>query len=123
MFDRYRWLHDHGVGLLAGTDAGVPFAEFNNPVGSLKFFEYLGFSRDQTIELATVSTAEALGIEDQTGRITAGYRADILVVDGDPLTDLEALRRVRLVVADGRARFPTTTAIEAASHSNQRDCT
>jgi imidazolonepropionase-like amidohydrolase len=123
MFDRYRWLHDQGVRLLAGTDAGVPFAEFNNPVGSLEFFEYLGFSRDQVIELATVSTAEALGIADRTGRITAGYRADLLVVDGDPLTDLGALRRVRLVVADGRGRYPAKAAFEPAGQSDRRDGT
>ncbi|NJC71907.1 amidohydrolase family protein [Planosporangium thailandense] len=117
MFDRYRWLHDHGVGLLAGTDAGVPHAVFDNPVGSLEFFEYLGFSREHVIELTTVSTAEALGIAAETARLAAGYRADVLVVDGDPLTDLDALRQARLVVAGGRPHVPTRVAVRALSAS------
>ncbi|BCK70614.1 hypothetical protein Srufu_045670 [Streptomyces libani subsp. rufus] len=43
--------------------------------------------------------ARALGLGDQTGTLAAGYRADLLVVEGDPLADLDALRSLRAVFA------------------------
>ncbi|MFI9270956.1 amidohydrolase family protein [Kitasatospora sp. NPDC052896] len=61
-----------------------------------------GPSWDRAIDMATVEAARALGIDADTGRLAPGHRADLLVVDGDPLRDLSALRAVRLVVAGGR---------------------
>ncbi len=51
--------------------------------------------------MATVDAAHALGLSD-TGALAPGMRADLLVVDGDPLADIAALRRVRHVLAAGR---------------------
>ncbi|MEV6671346.1 amidohydrolase family protein [Streptomyces sp. NPDC051162] len=106
LFARVRWMAEQGVSLIAGTDAGVPRAEFDNLVGSLEFFRYLGFPEARIIDMATVDAARALGIAEETGRLAAGYRADLLVVGGDPLDDLEALRDVRLVLAGGRPHVP-----------------
>jgi imidazolonepropionase-like amidohydrolase len=44
-------------------------------------------------------------MEDQIGSIQAGKQADLLVVDGDPTTDISALSRVRLVMLAGRTVF------------------
>jgi imidazolonepropionase-like amidohydrolase len=52
--------------------------------------------------MATTDAADAIGLGDDTGRLAGGYRADLLLVDGDPLNDLEALRDVRAVMAGGR---------------------
>ncbi|HEV2871061.1 MAG TPA: amidohydrolase family protein, partial [Actinomycetota bacterium] len=49
----------------------------------------------------TSRAAAHLGLGD-TGRVEPGARADLLLVDGDPLADLAALERVRLVTRDGR---------------------
>ncbi|MGW1075002.1 amidohydrolase family protein [Streptomyces sp. NPDC002537] len=106
IFARVRWMADQGVTLIAGTDAGVPRADFDNLVGSLEFFQYLGFPASRIIDMATVEAARALGIAEQTGRLAAGYRADLLVVDGNPLDDLGALRDIRLVLAAGRPHVP-----------------
>ncbi|MDH6130202.1 amidohydrolase family protein [Kitasatospora sp. GP82] len=102
VFGRVRWMAEQGVRLVAGTDAGVPNAVFDGFVSSLEFFEHLGLSRDRVIDMATIDAARALGIDTHTGQLTAGYRADLLVVDGDPLRDLNALRALRLVLAGGR---------------------
>ena len=88
MFDRIRWMADQGVRLVAGTDAGVPRAVFDDFTGSLEFFEHLGLPLHRVLDMATTEAAAALGIERDTGRVAAGFRADLLVVDGDPLTDL-----------------------------------
>jgi imidazolonepropionase-like amidohydrolase len=47
-----------------------------------------------------------LGRQDEIGTIEVGKRADLVVVDGDPLADLRALRRIRWTVKDGVARTP-----------------
>lgn len=108
MFGRLRWMAERGVRLLPGTDAGVPHAVFDGFVSSLEFFGHIGLDPAEIVDLATAGAARALGIDGDTGRLEPGLRADLLVVDGDPLTDLGALRSVRLVVAGGRmvSRLP-----------------
>jgi imidazolonepropionase-like amidohydrolase len=105
-YGRIRWMHERGVPLLTGTDAGIQAAVFDDFVGTLELYEWLGFSAETIIELATAESARLLGLGDQTGKLKPGYRADLVVVDGDPLTDLSALRAVRLVVANGRSCSP-----------------
>ncbi|MEU9105765.1 amidohydrolase family protein [Streptomyces xanthophaeus] len=106
MFGRIRWMARRGVRLIPGTDAGVSRAVFDGFVSSLEFFEHIGMTPAEIIDLATTDAAQALGISHNTGRLTAGHRADLLVVDGNPLSDLRALRSVRLVVAGGRPYGP-----------------
>ncbi|UUU44474.1 metal-dependent hydrolase family protein [Streptomyces sp. NBC_00162] len=106
MFERIRWMAQRGVRLLPGTDAGVSRAVFDDFVSSLEFFEHIGLTPAEIIDLATTGAAQALGISHDTGRLAAGYRADVLVVDGDPLSDLRALRSVRLVLAGGHPLDP-----------------
>ncbi|MBV6703107.1 amidohydrolase family protein [Kitasatospora aureofaciens] len=102
LFGQVRWMAEQGVRLVAGTDAGVPGAGFDGFVNGLELYEHLGFSRDRILDMATIEAARALGIDADTGQLAAGYRADLLVVDGDPLRDLNALRALRLVLAGGR---------------------
>jgi imidazolonepropionase-like amidohydrolase len=94
-----------GVRFIAGTDAGVPGARFDGYVGMLEFFREIGFTNIEILNMATTHAAEGLGLSG-TGKIAPGYRADLLVVDADPLAELAALRHVRLVVAGGHAHSP-----------------
>ncbi|SEP52395.1 amidohydrolase family protein [Amycolatopsis saalfeldensis] len=112
-YGRIGWMHERGVPLIVGTDAGIHAAVFDDFVGTLELYEWLGFSAEAIVELATAESARLLGIGDRTGQLTPGYRADLVVVDGDPLTDLSALRAVRLVVANGRSRAPAGLPPEA----------
>ena len=48
--------------------------------------------------------AEVCGLADRKSRLRAGYDADLLVVDGDVLTDITALRNVQAVYARGQRR-------------------
>ena len=113
MFARVGWMNRQGVRLIAGTDAGAQRAGFDGLVASLKFFEHVGISRGRVIEMATAGAAEALGIGTDTGRLAPGFRADLLVVDGDPLEDLDALRHAWLVLAGGKPHIPAAAAINA----------
>ncbi|MEV6732233.1 MULTISPECIES: amidohydrolase family protein [unclassified Streptomyces] len=94
-------MREAGVRFIAGTDAGVPGAHFGDYVGMLEFFASLGFTHHEVLDMATVNAAHALGLAD-SGVLAPGKRADLIVVDGDPLTELDALRRIRHVFTAGR---------------------
>ncbi|MCR6488580.1 amidohydrolase family protein [Amycolatopsis sp. OK19-0408] len=102
MYGRLPWLEEHGVRLLSGTDAGLPGSVFDDPVGALELYEWLGFPRRRILEIATCDSAAGLGLADVTGRLEPGLAADVLVVEGDPLASLAALRNPLLVLAQGR---------------------
>ncbi len=102
MFDLIRTMADAGARLIAGTDAGVQRAGFDGLASALTFYSHLGLEAAAIIDMATSGAAEALGLGSVTGRVSPGYRADLLVVDGDPLTDLGTLGEARAVVAAGR---------------------
>ena len=82
-----------------GPSGGLPFAE-------MQALAAAGLAPRDVLLAATRHGAEAAGRGRELGRIAAGYRADLLVVDGDPLADLQALRRVRIVVLDGAVIVP-----------------
>jgi len=105
MIDVILTMREAGVRFIAGTDAGVPGARFDDYVGMLEFFASLGFGRAEILDMATGGAAHALGLTD-TGVLAPGMRADLVVVTGDPLDDLGALRRVEHVFAAGRPVAP-----------------
>ncbi|MFC9498862.1 amidohydrolase family protein [Streptomyces sp. NPDC056982] len=102
MFDAVRRMAQAGARLIAGTDAGVQRAGFDGLPSSLRFYEHLGLSNERILAMATTEAAGALGLGDTTGQLTLGYSADLLVVEGDPLADLDSLKSVNAVIAAGR---------------------
>ena len=66
----------------------------------------LGFAPADVIAMATTEAAAARGLDDITGRLAPGYEADLIVVHGDPLTDITAVGRLRRVIARGRDYVP-----------------
>ena len=87
-----------GVPLLAGTDGG----RLNN---ELEVYEEAGVPRARILEAATINGARWIGAGDEFGTVEVGKRANLLLVDGDPLTDIRALRDVELVLKDGVVVF------------------
>jgi imidazolonepropionase-like amidohydrolase len=109
LIESIRRMRSAGVSFIAGTDAGVPGALFGDYAGMLGFFAEIGFTIPEVLDMATVAAAAALGLPD-VGALSPGNRADLLVVNGDPTTDLAALKNLELVMAGGRvAGWPTTT--------------
>ncbi len=99
-------LHEMGVRIIAGTDAGIDNTPHHQLVGGLEYLVTLGFGPEQVIAMATTEAAAALGVGTVTGRLAPGYDADLIVVDGDPLTDISALGALRRVVARGQDYVP-----------------
>lgn len=65
------------------------------------FQRYCGVSNSFAIHTATAVNAEIAGVADETGTIEVGKSADFLMVEGNPLDDLKALRDPKMVVIRG----------------------
>jgi imidazolonepropionase-like amidohydrolase len=106
LFGRLRRMTDRGVSVIIGTDAGLNrFDEFGQAAANWADW---GFDPATMIEMITTRAAEVLGVGAVTGRIAPGLAADLLLVRGDPSTDLSALSAVDLVVAGGRLHRRST---------------
>jgi imidazolonepropionase-like amidohydrolase len=59
-------------------------------------------SNFDALQTATVNSAELLQVDDRTGRIAEGFEADLILIPGNPLTHIEALQDVLLVMSNGQ---------------------
>jgi predicted amidohydrolase YtcJ len=105
-------LYRAGVPVVAATDAPSywPLAiyHFHGPqtVREVELLAEAGLSPIEAIAAATRVPAQMLGIDRDVGTVEVGKRADLLIVAGDPLADLRALRSVRWTVKEGVAHTP-----------------
>jgi imidazolonepropionase-like amidohydrolase len=99
-------MHEMGVRLIAGTDAGIDNTPHHQYVGGLEYLVKLGFRPADVLAMATTEAAAVLGVSAITGRLAQGYEADLIVVHGDPLADIAVLGRLRRVIARGRDYVP-----------------
>jgi imidazolonepropionase-like amidohydrolase len=99
-------MHEMGVRLIAGTDAGIDNTPHHQYVGGLEYLVKLGFRPADVLAMATTEAAAVLGVGAITGRLAPGYEADLIVVHGDPLADIAVLGRLRRVIARGRDYVP-----------------
>jgi imidazolonepropionase-like amidohydrolase len=95
-------LHAAGVELLAGTDVvKAQFIPGFSLHDELSLLVSAGLSPNEAIEAATRKPARRLGMTD-VGTIEPGMRADVLLLDADPLADIENTRRIAAVTVNGR---------------------
>lgn len=96
-------LHQAGVKLVAGSDGGISPGK---PHGILReaLIQLVGGGVTAVDALASATSygAEVCGLADRSGRLAPGLDADLLVVQGDPFTQIEALRDVQAVFLRGR---------------------
>jgi imidazolonepropionase-like amidohydrolase len=92
--------YSRGVRIVAGTDTSYTAASLSSIGGEVAYIAGAGVSNLDAIRSATTYNARLFGTPGK-GRLMQGYDADAIVVDGDPLADITALQRVRLVVAGG----------------------
>jgi imidazolonepropionase-like amidohydrolase len=99
--EQFRRLQLAGVNFVTGTDAGWHRTPFDGIAEEMALISECGPSAMDTILSATSRAADHHGLGDTTGRVRAGLAADLIAVDGDPLTDLRTLRNIRMVMSDG----------------------
>ena len=93
---------DRGVKFVTGMDSGMTNAHFDD-------FAYIpevmvsdmGISPMEAIVCSTKTSAECLGILNETGTLEVGKAADVLIVNDDPTTDIGALHNVNTIVKQG----------------------
>lgn len=90
-----------GMKIAAGTDAGTPFNPHDRLIGELVQMVDIGLSADRTLLSATRDGAENAGLSESIGTLEVGKLADLIIVDGDPLADIEAMRELCFVMKGG----------------------
>ena len=91
-------LHKAGVTIVAGTDQTVPGYSLHR---EMELYNEAGFTPMEAIQAATIVPARVMGLDRELGTVEAGKRADLIIVNGNPLDNLKDLRNVESVVTNG----------------------
>jgi imidazolonepropionase-like amidohydrolase len=93
-----------GVPMAFGTDAGSPAVAHDVVAPELKFMVQLGIVKNNyaAIRAATAVGSTVIRLQDKIGTLQAGKLADVIVVAGNPLEDLDALKQVQMAFVGGR---------------------
>ncbi len=92
-----KMLHEKGVQILPGTDNAFPGMAL---IRELAFYVDAGVPNAAVLRTATLDSARHLGLDQQYGRIAPNQKAHLLIVDGNPLENIDDLHRVRTVIKD-----------------------
>ncbi|MGC1965795.1 MAG: amidohydrolase family protein [Candidatus Acidiferrales bacterium] len=91
-------LHRAGVPIVAGTDQTVPGYSLYREI---ELYVQAGFTPMEAIQAATIVPARVLGFDKELGTVEAGKRADVIIVDGNPLESIHNIRKVEFVITNG----------------------
>lgn len=98
--DMFAKAYKQGVPIAFGTDAGV-FPHGQNAM-EFGFMVEAGMPAAEALKSATITCAQLLGTASELGQLKAGYLADIIAVNGDPLEDISVMEAVTFVMKDGK---------------------
>jgi len=90
-----RALHDAGVPVVAGTDEGVPGHSLHREI---ELYVEAGLTPLEAIQAATIVPARAMRLETDLGTVEKGKRADLVVLDANPLEQIRNIRQVRWTI-------------------------
>ena len=97
-----RDMWDRGVKFVTGMDAGMTNAHFDDFAYIPQVMvEDMHITPMEAIVCSTMTSAECLGILDETGTVEVGKAADIVVVEGDPSADIKAMHNVNSIIKQG----------------------
>jgi imidazolonepropionase-like amidohydrolase len=96
-------LHKAGVIIVPGSDTGLVGYGLHREI---ELYVEAGMTPMEAIQSATIVAARAMKLDRDSGTVEAGKRADLILVDGDPLARIADLRRVWRVIANGRVYDP-----------------
>jgi hypothetical protein len=100
---------DAGITLVAGTDAGnIGTQHASSYITELKDMKSAGMSNWQIIQSATINEAKIFNKENSTGSIAVGKKADMILLDANPVDSLDNLTKIALVFHKGAIIDPDT---------------
>lgn len=88
-----------GIAVVAGTDKGIPGFSLQRDI---ELLVKGGMTPLQAIQAASIVPARVMKLERDTGTLEVGKRADFVVLDGNPLTDISNIRTANRVCVNGR---------------------
>ena len=91
-------LHRSGVPVMAGTDQAVPGHSLHREI---ELYVQAGFTPMEAIQAATLVPARVMGLEKEIGTVEKGKRADLILINGNPLEDIHNTRNVEYVITNG----------------------
>ena len=91
-------LHRAGVPIVAGTDQTVPGHSLHREI---ELYVQAGFTPMEAIQAATLVPARVMGLDKEVGTVEEGKRADLIILNGDPLEDIHNTRNVEYVITNG----------------------
>jgi hypothetical protein len=101
--DIIRMLHQNGVQILAGTDLGNPFVYAGFSLhDELSLFVQAGLSPLAALQTATINPARYTGKENETGTVSKGKLADLVLLDANPLADISNTKKINVVIINGK---------------------
>jgi imidazolonepropionase-like amidohydrolase len=95
-------LYDSGIQLVPGSDNIAAFTVHRE----LETYTEAGIPNAAVLRIATLDSARLVGAGDRTGSIAVGKQADLVLVEGDPFEDINAVRRATLVMKGKTAYQP-----------------
>jgi imidazolonepropionase-like amidohydrolase len=98
-----RMLHDRGVFIVFGTDTGGSFTYHRE----LELYQLAGMTPAEILKRATFDSARYVSQEQRMGSIEKGKLADFLLIPGDPIKNLKAIKTISMVVKDGTFYYPS----------------
>lgn len=90
-------LYDQGIPIVAGTDGPAGFTFHRE----LELYVEAGIPASEVLRIATLGAAQIMKLDKDLGTIAPGKLADLILVDGDPATRIQDIRKVVLTVKDG----------------------
>jgi imidazolonepropionase-like amidohydrolase len=109
-----KMFYDAGGKIAMGTDAGTPFNRHGENALELRYMVEIGIAPMDAIVFSTRNGIDLMGLENR-GTVAEGMHADLLIVDGDPLADIERVAdraNHRMVIKNGvPARIKTDDAV------------
>ena len=97
-----REAYELGVKFATGADNYYEVESINRISMEIEAFAKIGMSPFEALQAGTVNSAQLLRVDDRTGRIAEGFEADMIVVPGNPLENLQVLEDVLLVMSNGQ---------------------
>lgn len=104
--ERMRRLLQAGAKIITSTDAGIDHVPHFAFPQSLPLYAEFGMSNADILRAATLTAAEALGIDHVTGNVVEGREADMIAVDGNPLERIDDVAKLTFVLARGERFHP-----------------
>jgi imidazolonepropionase-like amidohydrolase len=91
-------LHQAGIPIVAGTDQTVPGYSLYREI---ELYAQAGFTPMEAIQAATIVPARVMGVDKELGTIEPGKRADLIILDANPLESIHNIRTVKFVITNG----------------------